>query len=71
MNEQDAELVISKDSEIDTLLSEIVSVAENMRDPSDAHAFRKSVAEVVGCIYEQIEMPIYRQYPNMSGRLDE
>lgn len=70
MTEKDAEKVLRHVIEIETGLKTIIDVATKLDSDEERIALRKGVATVISEMYEQIERPIYREHPGITGRRD-
>lgn len=66
MEKNIAEQLIKKFLDTDEPLNAAVKITEQIKNEEERIKFRRGVAEIMGRIYTDLELPIIRQYPELD-----
>ena len=69
MNEKQAREIVEGVKRVDECLMQLETLFDDL-EPDEKRLLRKGLGQVILEIYDQIEGPIYKQYPNLPNRRD-
>ncbi len=69
MNKEQASEIVACLVRADKHFDQLIEHTKQLDEP-EGRAIRRQLAEIIGEIYERVEMPIYAEFPDLPNRRD-